>query len=310
MGRLSSRRRILERLLNWAALKNKMEILLRLFGSDESIAKNAEKSDKELLDIWKKYLATIPEKKALFEKFRAHNDPALLLTLNKMLDHELVRVDDEQHEDTRLLGNLTDLEHSKKIMRVERLEKCLHYISTNHEYVHELLKELHACLLHQSRLLRSGDLPRILLEMPRLFELEDAIIAKTGKMQTFHDFFLRLVKGEHIVAKMDSRKKMLSARMKKGITKIFSDQITEGVTYVWAMMLFEQVQDIVMNHEALLEKGYAPHEDVDFEFVNSHDFILLAEKTGEQARGKKSSTAMLDAFVHLFREWYNERVRD
>lgn len=103
---------------------------------------------------------------------------------------------------------------------------------------------------------------------------------------------------------MDSREKRLLKKMQKGISKIFSNEINEGITYEWAMAVFNAIEDRV--HEGVANgmfPGY--HPDIDFEFANRPEFVDLVRESIQTLRKRKVSEQMINVFVHLFREWYN-----
>ncbi len=103
---------------------------------------------------------------------------------------------------------------------------------------------------------------------------------------------------------MDAKEKRLIKTMQEGIGKIFSNEINEGVTYEWAMAVYDAIEDKV--HEAVADQIFPSyHPDIDFEYVNRPEFVVLARETIEQIKGRKVSEQILIVFVHLFREWYN-----
>lgn len=288
-----------------------MGLLNHLFGSTESIAREIELDDKSILKNWKEYLATIPKKKAVVERlkidFNLQND---LQKLKRLLILELADISDEEKEESELISDLEAIKHSQKVKRVHKLEQCLGYAETKYEYVYRLLHQLHSILKSQihltERLLADSKHPeRFISHIKLQFELELEIIKKIEQIETFHDLFLALIKGEHIIRSMDSREKRLLKKMQNGISKIFSKEITEGITYEWAIMVYNEVQDLVMNHEAIMARGYDPHPDVDFEFVNGPEFVDLVRENIQNLRKRKVSEQMINVFVHLFREWYN-----
>lgn len=276
-----------------------MGILNQLFGSTESIAKDMEKDDQAILKIWRDYLDTVPKK-------NVNN----LQELRKLLELELIDIHKEERDEKELISDLEAVEHSKKVKRVHRLEQCLGYAETKHEYVHELLQHLYSILRHQMRLVDkllagSKNSEKLIAHLKSQLELELETIKKIEGIKTFHELFSVLVKGEHIIKTMDSREKRLLKKMQNGMSKIFTNEVKEGITYEWAMTVYDEVQDLVMDHEALLAKGYDPHDDVDFEFVNKPEFIELVRETIKNIRKREVSEQIINVFVHIFREWYN-----
>ena len=92
--------------------------------------------------------------------------------------------------------------------------------------------------------------------------------------------------------------------MQTEMDKIFSSEITKGITYEWTMTVFEAIEDKV--HEGVANgmfPGY--HPDIDFEFANRPEFVDLVRESIQNLRKRKVSEQMINVFVHLFREWYN-----
>ena len=212
----------------------------------------------------------------------------------------------------RLISDLEAIEHSRKIKRVHRLEHCLAYAETKYEYVDSLLHQLHSFLKSQIHLTKkllaaSKHQEKFISHIKSQFELELEIIKKIEQIGTFHDLFLALIKGEHIIRRMDAREKRLLKKMQNRISKVFSEEIKEGITYEWTITVYNKVKAIVRNHEAIMARGYDPHADVDFEFVNRSEFFDLVRETIKNLKTKEVSEQMITVFVHLFREWYNHR---
>ena len=287
-----------------------MGLLNHLFGSKESIAKEIEADEEAIVKHWKHYLSTIPRKKDIIEKLRFDGDfQNILRELKKLLDLELIDISDEEKEESELISDLEAIEHSQKVKRVHKLEQCLGYAETKYEYVYSLLHQLHSILRSQMHLvvkLQAGskDSERLIAHIKSQFELESEILNKIEKIETFHSLFLALIKGEHIIRTMDDREKRLLKKMQKGISRIFSNEITEGITYEWAMTVFNAIEDKV--HKGVANgmfPGY--HPDIDFEFANRPEFVNLVRESIQNLRKRKVTEQMINVFVHLFREWYN-----
>jgi len=290
-----------------------MGLLNNLFGSTESIESIAIKiklDDDEIIKIWKEYTKTISKKKVFIEKLNIDsNFQGNLQELKKLLELELADISNERKEELELISNLEAIEHSLKVKRVHKLERCLGYAETKYEYVYKILHQLNLVLKSQINIVKilltdSKDTQKLISNIKLQFELELELIKKIEKIETFHNLFLALIKGEHIIRSMDATEKRLLKRMQKGITKIFSNEIIEGITYEWAMTVFNAIEDKV--HEGVA-KGIFPgyHPDIDFEFANRPEFIDLVREIIQNLKKRKVSEQMVNVFVHLFREWYN-----
>lgn len=215
----------------------------------------------------------------------------------------------EEREESELIADLETIKHSQKIKRVRKLEQCLGYAETKYEHVYGLLRQLSSILQNQLHLVtalkeKSKDIKKITSHLKLQSELELEVLKQIKEIKTFHNLFLALVNGEHIIRSMDSREKRLLKKMQKGISKIFSNEINEGITFEWTMAVFNAIEDKV--HEGVANgmfEGY--HPDIDFEFVNRPEFVALVMETIQILRKRNVSEQMITAFVHLFREWYN-----
>lgn len=286
-----------------------MGILNRLFGSTESISKEIEKDDKRILKSWNDYIATVPQKQTAIERLKSDSGENDLLEIKRLLTLELSDISGEERLESDLTSDLNAIEHSKKIRRVHRLDQCLGYAKTKHEYAYHLLHRLHSLLKNQMHLVNrikdSKNADKLISQLKQQLELELIIIKKIEGLPKFHALFIALAKREHIVRTMDAKEARLIKKMESGIGKVFSGETDKGITYKWAIEVYNKVQDIIGDHAALMAKGLSPHSDVDFEFVNSPEFEGLARETIQSLRKRKVSELMLNAFVHLFREWYN-----
>ena len=288
-----------------------MGLLNHLFGSTESYAKEMEVDEEFIVKHWKHYLSTVSRKKDLIRYMRTRleaNFQNNLQELKKLLDLELVDISGEEKSGIEIIGDLELIEHPQKVKRVHKLEQCLVYAETKHEYVYGLLHQLHSFLKSQMHIVNkmlsgSVNTETLISHLKLQIELEIEIIKKIEQIETFHSLFLALIKGEHIIKTMDAGEGRLLKKMQKGVGKIFSNEITGGITYDWAMGVFNAIEDKV--HELVANNLLDQHPDMDFEFVNRPIFIELVKKVIQNLRPRNVSEQMINVFIHLFREWYN-----
>jgi len=287
-----------------------MGLLNHLFSSTESVSREIELDEENILKHWKNYLATIPKKRELIGELGVGKDTLNSLNeLKHLLELELVNISDEEKEESEIISDLELMEHSKKIKRVHKLKQCLGYVETKYEYVYHLLHQLHSFLKSQMHIVNkllvgSKNAEKLISHLKQQLELELEIIKKIEQIETFHNIFTALVKGEHIIRTMDAREKRLLKKMQKGISRMFANELTEGITYEWAMTVFNAIEDKV--HEGVANgmfPGY--HPDIYFEFANRPEFVDLVRESIQNVRRRKVSEQMINVFVHLFREWYN-----
>ncbi len=294
-----------------------MGLLNHLFRSAESIAKEIELDDKVILKAWKEYLKTIPLKKRAVlslrdipsSSFPARGSPLarVLSELSGLLTLELTDISREERTEAELLSDLDLVEHSQKVKRVQRLEHCLAYAKTKYEYAYQLLHHLHLILQMQinlvKRLASSRARQKLISHLSSQLELELGIIAQIQKIKDFHNLFLALVKGEHIVHTMDVAEKKLLKKMGKEMNKIFSGETTNGITLQWVQVVFDAIEDKAL--EAVDAGRLEYHYDMNFEFVNRPEFVNLVRESRQKLSGRRVSEQMVTVFTHLFRKWYN-----
>lgn len=286
-----------------------MGLLDHLFNSEESIAKELKLDDDSIIKSWNDYLGTISKKKPIIERLKADSSlKASLLALKKLLEIGLADIHGEEKEEEELISDLEALEHSQKIKRVQRLQQCLGYAETKYEYVHGLLHQMHSILktqMHIAEKLLAGskDPEKLISHLKSQFELEWTVMKKIIDMKTFHNLFSALVKGEHIVKTMDSSEKRLLSMMQKIMYDSPNEKMTASIIYDWSTAVFDAIEDRV--HEAVADGVLDHHPDVDFEFVNRPEFVDLAKEKIKELRGKDTLEPIINAFVHMFREWFN-----
>ncbi len=284
-----------------------MGILNRLFRSTEATAKEIELDDAAIAKAWKRYLEVLSYKKDLILRggFGAVED---LNRVKKQLTLELTDLSRERKTESQLISDLEAIEHSKKVKRVQRLEQCLGYARTKHEYVYQLLRHLHSILQTEMNIVRrllysSRNRDRLVSHLRSQVQLELEIVAQIQKIKSFRDLFLALVKGEHIIHTMDAAEKKLLKKMDNEMSKIFSGETTKGITLQWVQVVFDAIENKAL--EAVDAGTLEFHPDMDFEFVNRPEFVELVRESRQEFSGRKVSEKMITVFTHLFREWYN-----
>jgi len=284
-----------------------MSILTRYFRSTEATAKEMALDDENILQTWQNYLKTVPVKENIIKSLsRNEKFQELLPSLRKLIEADLVDISGEEKLEEEIIKDLEALEHSKKIQRVHRLSLGLKRYETRYQYVFELLRNLHLILANElhlvDKLIKGAKEPeKLITNLAYQLELEQEIIKKIGELKTFHEMFLALIKGEHIIKQMDKKEKLLLKRMQSGISKIFSNEISERITYEWVKSVFNAVEDKIREWEA---KGIEEHhEDTELIVVNSQEFVNLVRETIYSLKKRKVSEQMINVFVHIFREW-------
>ncbi|MCM2326129.1 MAG: hypothetical protein NDI94_06715 [Candidatus Woesearchaeota archaeon] len=293
-----------------------MGFLNRLFHDTESLSREIESDDEEIIKHWNIYLGTIPGKEKIIKSLAiGQYTEKDLERLNELLALELVDISDEDIEEKELILDLESLEHTKKIKRIQRLEHCLGYAKTKFEYVHKLLHQLYLVLKFQMHLVtklktQTKNADTLLSHLKQQFELEIEIvnqIKNTNIMEidTFHELFLKLIRGEHKIKIMDKRENKLLSIMQSNFDKVISEELTEGKMFEWVSYVFNAIEDKI--RELVAQDLLDQHPERDFEFVNRPEFIDLVKSSSVQLIGRNVSEQRINAFVHLFREWYNER---
>lgn len=297
-----------------------MGILNRLFGSAESVAKEIELDDEAILKIWKKYRETEIKKIAIIYRLKVYsNFEEDLQELKILLESELVDISDEEKEEAELISDLEAMEQYKTIVRVHKLEQCLGYAETKYEYAHSLLHHLYSVLKSQMHIVQkliagSKDAKRYVLNLRLISHLqsqmniEKEIITKIEGIKDFHSLFLALARGEHIIRVLDTGRKRMLRLMSKRMNAIFSQELTEGITFKWADGVASSLDDKI--HEWMNKFIAESYDYIDFEYVNRPEFVVLVRETIQRLRPRKVSDRMIDVFVHLFREWYNHERRE
>ncbi|MFA6888306.1 MAG: hypothetical protein WC254_02310 [Candidatus Woesearchaeota archaeon] len=289
-----------------------MGFLNHLFESTESTAKEIEADEESIAKHWKQYLETIPPKKKIITEITNSEDSEFqnkLKRLKRLLELELIEISHEEREESELISDLKTIEHSKKIKRVQKLEQCLGYAKTKYEHVYRLLEHIYQILTDERNIIRtlektSKNYNLLISHLKSQLEIELEVLSQTQQIKTFHTLFLTLVRGEHIIRRMDSKEKRLLKTMQTKVSQIFSGEINDGITYEWAIAVFDAIEDKV--HEGVANgmfPGY--HPDIDFEFVNRPEFIDLVKEKIKNLKGKEVSEQMIHVFVYLFREWFN-----
>ncbi|MBI2135700.1 hypothetical protein HYU06_01365 [Candidatus Woesearchaeota archaeon] len=300
-----------------------MGILNRLFGSTGSIAEKSVKDEEVIAKAWKDYVDTVPKKEDIINKlpYLFGERKAHLQKLIGLLKSELVDIKIGEKEEDDLISNIHAIEHSKKIRRADRLEDCLRYINTRYEYVHALLFHLYALLKSEANIaekMKNSDIRKYRKLNDKLkseLAVEKTILAKINDISTFHQLLIDLVKGEKIIATMDSSERKLYKKMSVEMGSVLSGKLNRGVLYNLTGGVFNAIKYKVHNAignapKIKPESIYAYHDSVDFEYVNRSEFVTLVRQIIKiQKITDVMSEQSIKVFVHLFREWYNHERR-
>lgn len=289
-----------------------MGILNRCFGSAEVVAKDAKEAEHDSIESWKLYLQTVGEKEEIISRlpslYGQRREP--LQKLVKLLKLELVDIDRIEKQEAELVADIEKLEHDQKIRRVEQLENCLGHYATRHQYVYELMRHLYAALKEQKvivkKLLQCKDLRayrKLVHHLQSEWMVEQKVVGQVRDLKTFHTMLTDVVRGEHIIRRMNQKEKRLVRLLEKRMQQITSEKLKKGVTYHWVKIVFDEIEERI--HELVADDVIEPHHAADLEFVNREEFVALVKNAIHHLRERDVSMEMLQAFVHIFREWYN-----
>lgn len=274
-----------------------------------NIAKTAEKANNDLQRIWADFLKAHSEKQVLVADLSVENVAAHLPRLWKLLSLELADIEEETKSEQVLLGELGAVEHEKELRSLHNLERALRYVETRHQYFDALLGRLHDCLKLQLHIAEKLSLdarqPAALVSAWRAQSaIEDEIVKRIEDCRTFQDGFVDLMKGVYVVERLGKREAKLAGMLKKRLGKVFSGEVQGGVYFAWASKVMRDLEEAIF--EAIGNELDGHHETVDYEFVNRPMFVELVRRS-VPARAGKISERDIQAFVAVFREWYNER---
>ena len=292
-----------------------MGLLNYFFSSTEATAKEMKLDNDAILRIWNEYLKTVSDKKAVVYALRANkNINSNLQELKRLLGLELSDISGEERDEAEIIADLEKTGHEEKINKVRRLKQCLGYAKTKYEHVFGLLQHLHSILQAQMHLVEkllagSQDPETLISHINAQLGLEREVIKQIKEIEAVEPFdalFSALIKGEHIIQQMTSREKLLYKRLKK---LFVSDVPIKGITSDWAAAVYDAIEDKIREISADMAIPGSNHLYVDFEFVNRPEFVDLVRETIQRLRQKEVSEEMINAFVSLFRAWYNEMPR-
>ena len=291
--------------------------LLNRYFSDEHLARTAEVADEDIVRVWKAYMDTIPEKADIIAKLSPDTCYKYGPRLKEILSLELADVAQEEKDEEVIVADLGSLEHRDRKWRIIRLEECMHNAQTAHEYTHGLLAHLFSILTVEWHLVNKLG-PNLIAPLVNQFELEKEVISRIdnigGKKENFHKFFRALVRGEHIIHRMDKGEKKLVKIMQARMNAIFygtSDVPNRGMLFTWIDGVCNAIK--VRVSRAIDNGELNPDWGADFIYVNRPEFVDMVREAimsfrEENKVGKVQrivvSDKLVNTFVQVFREWY------
>ncbi len=283
-----------------------MKFLNRLFSTPKDFAVDEDINEKAITKNLAEYYKTIPEKEQIINQlpYSFGEKRANLQRLKQLLDLELVDINLLEKEEKDIVSDLKALEHAKRIKRVIHLEETLAYAETKYKYSWELMRNLYATLVIEKQIIEElikADLRKyrkLIDSLKSELLIEKTIVEKLKERKTFPKLFLDLINGEQIIYKLDKKEQRLIKTFKNGAPM-------EGITDKLVTTIFDSMEDRI--HELVAEDALNQGYYRDLEFVNSPEFTDLVRQVIKYLRpGKKLSEPTINAFVHLFREKYND----
>lgn len=271
-----------------------------------NIAKDAADADAKILQAWRKYLDSVPEKEKII-----HGSIIDVSQLKGILRTELVDLEEDEEAEIEVINDLISLSHEYRLRVAHRLTQTLDYAERKYEYVYSLVQQIHSIIKREFHLASAlekegGDRAQLIGLFQKQIELELLIIKKINDLNErhdrnrFHELFMDLVRGEQAIKRLSEREQKLLQKMKAR-----SERIDNSLLNRWGAKVLELLEERVHEAEAQGLLGYNP--DMDFEFVNQSMFECLVKDVILSLRKKLPSEAAINAFVHDFREWFNNR---
>ena len=278
----------------------------RFFRSIESTAIESGKDNRDLIKEWQQYVGTVPEKKSIADNF-----PIDTLRLRELIKIGIELTVSEERDEKEIIRDLKSISHRDTIQRVHRLQQALDYAGSKYKYVYGLLKHIYSILqieLDLANSIEKSGNKKLAKYLQEQISVELAVLTKineTNKREgpdTFTGLFSDLVRGEATIEALDE----IAKRQFKKMQKIFSNEISESITFQWVGKVLDSLEDRI--HEAVandLILGY--HPDIKFEFVNSPMFVDLVRNSIKSLKTKgKISERMISIFVEDFRQGFNQ----
>ncbi len=291
-----------------------MGLLNRFFKSPEELAKDVALKDEDFLRAWNDYHKTLYEKTVLIVLLSNNNYLQTVPKLQKLLALELSDIVGEKKTEERLIGDLKSLEKDKRLQRVQSLYDRICYAESKYRYIYKLLDELHVSLVAQlhivEQLLSAKDVDALISHLKSQSAIEREVIKQIDALETFHGLFLALVKGEHIISRMDTKEKQILKRMSLILAEWFRIKDLpgpwrkKGITYEWANKVYTGLKAHIDSKMPDVIEGW--HDNVDFEYVNHPDFVNYVKQCALEL-GENPSNEMINVFAHTFRELYNDK---
>src|SRR3989338_1369266 len=285
----------------------------RFLHNNGKIGEDAKEADVKIQEAWKKYFDSVPEKEKI-----VHAVVVNVVRLKQLLRTELVDLEEDEEEEAEVMLDLASLSHDYRIKSAHRLTQTLDYAERKYEYIYSLVQQIHSVIRREfhlaSSLQRAGsNSPKYVIHLQKQVELEILIIKKINELNEkhgpnrFHELFIDLAKGEHIIKSLSERERRLLQKMSER-----SARIDESLLNKWGARVVQELEERVHEAEAQGLIGYNP--DMEFEFVNQsmfEDFVkeVILSIRQENAKGNKKKglpyDAMINSFIHDFRQWFN-----
>lgn len=262
-------------------------------------------NEQQMSELWRRYTLALARKALILSQATAGLTGTQLRELQKLTKTELLDIRDELFSEEEIDRRISSLEHVDNIKRLHRLEQCLDYARTQYDYAYELHDHLCDVLRSQLHILKKlasvpEDPEKLIRELQQRFALEQELAEKISRIPSFHQFWEKLREKEYTIRRL-GRKQWKLWRKLHQVNTGEENRIGKALLDEWGRTVFAVIQEKIQDGTLLP----TDHHDVDLEFVNRPEFEDFAREKCVEVRGKAPTPAMLTAFVHMFREWYN-----
>ncbi len=282
-----------------------MGILDRFFSTPETLAQALVVDDTKAAQLWNDYLGTTTQKGELIKALRP-GDLANFKKLYALISTELVEIAQVYRTDEEILADLGKIEHAHNLRKASNLENCFIGVERRHEYVFSIMKHLFETLSYELKLARqlsrsSAHDEEFINRIREFWDVEQKLLKQISGVKQFHSFFLQLVKGEHLIQQLKKQEKRILSLLERSLHN--PDYTLIGA---WGIAVRD---GLIAKLEDLMAEGVIEYTPVaDFDFVNRPEFVTFVKQTLANVRKKDTvKPETVNAFVHIFREWYNGR---
>jgi hypothetical protein len=273
-----------------------LHLLAKLFSDSEHVARDLVEHANHAQQARTEYPRMLAQKQAAliaWDNGELQADD----TLKQILRTEETVLGHSEDDEATIIRDLHALHRERGFNRVNEIIRSVGYAETGHQYVHDLLQQLHVCLLAQRALLKKGSLKEMRAPLYEQIVIEQQLIEHLNELPSFERLFTDILKGEAQIHRLTRAEHAIKQAL-------FADGVLPGIERNEVLACIDDIELRLEDQFRQLEaEGKVNnHPDAHHQTSAHPSFQDVVGNVLTQHLGERATREVVNAFWFAFRE--------